>query len=64
MPGDPKECRQHARNCARLAQTASLPEAKEKFADLANIWLRLADGLEATEALFAAVIDEDIRKVG
>jgi len=31
MPGDPKECRQHARRCAELASVATTPEAREQF---------------------------------
>ena len=48
MPGDPKECRQHALNCVRLAQTSSTPQAREQFANLARTWIRLADDLERT----------------
>jgi hypothetical protein len=43
MPGDPKECRQHALNCARLAQTSPYPHAREHFARLARTWIKLAD---------------------
>jgi hypothetical protein len=50
MPGDPKECRQHALNCVRLAQTSSTPQAIEEFASLANTWLRLAADLEQARA--------------
>jgi hypothetical protein len=41
MPGDPRECRQHALTCVRLAQTSASPQAREQFASLANTWLRL-----------------------
>ena len=43
MPGDPKECRQHALNCVQLAKTAELPEARDSFAHLARTWIRLAE---------------------
>ena len=43
MPGDPKECRQHALACVRLAQTSASPQAREEFANLARTWTRLAD---------------------
>jgi hypothetical protein len=51
MPGDPNECRQHARTCAHLAQTAATPEERQSFANLTNMWLRLASELESTLAL-------------
>jgi hypothetical protein len=38
MPGDPKECRQHAERCAELARFASTPEGRETFLSLH--WLR------------------------
>jgi hypothetical protein len=55
MPGDPKECRQHALNCVRLAQTAATPE---HFANLARTWIRLADEIESTDAFLTALDDE------
>ena len=62
MPGDPKECRQHALTCARLAQTSASPQARERFASLANTWLRLAEDLERTWALLEMFDDEDERE--
>ena len=53
MPGDPKECRQHALACVRLAQTSATPQARERFASLAKTWIRLADDLERTLAILA-----------
>jgi hypothetical protein len=58
MPGDPKECRQHARNCMHLAKGASTPELRDHFAKLSRTWLKLAEELEQTE-VFLAVIDDD-----
>jgi hypothetical protein len=47
MPGDdPKEARQHALTFVRLAQTSAYPPARERYAKLANTWLRLAAELE------------------
>ena len=46
MPGDPKECRQRALTCVRLAQTSASPQAREQFANLARTWIKLADDLE------------------
>ena len=31
MPGDPKECRQHALNCVRLAQDSNNPINQESI---------------------------------
>ena len=42
MPGDPKECRQHAERCAELARLASTPEARDQFLSLQMTWIRLA----------------------
>jgi hypothetical protein len=58
MPGDPKECRQHALNCVRLAQTSSSQQARDQFANLARTWIRLADEIERTEAFLATLDDE------
>ena len=58
MPGDPKECRQHALNCVQLAKTAASPQAREEFANLARIWIRLANDLERTSAFLDVLEDE------
>ena len=58
MPGDPKECRQHALVCVRLAQTSASPQAREEFANLARTWIRLADDLERTLAFLDVLEDE------
>ena len=55
MPGDPKECRQHALNCVHLAKGASTPELRDHFAKLARTWIKLADELEQSEAFLAAI---------
>ena len=54
MPGDPKECRQHAENCSKEATTE---EARETFAELANKWMMLAGDLESAQALLDAAKD-------
>jgi hypothetical protein len=51
MPIDPSECRQHALDCVRLAQTATTPEARKIWSDLAKTWLMFASDLEANERL-------------
>jgi hypothetical protein len=63
MPGDPKECRQHALICVRLAQTSASPHAREHFASLARTWVRLADDLESSQALLDTV-DDGIEPMG
>jgi hypothetical protein len=50
MPGDPKECREHAKNCLRLAEMATSEQARETFHDLAKTWLKLAFDLERSPA--------------
>ena len=51
MPGDPKECRQHAERCAELARLASTPEARDQFLSLQRTWIRLASELDQARAL-------------
>jgi hypothetical protein len=50
MPGDPRECLEHANNCLRLAAHSNLREDKA-IEDLARIWLYLAGDLVRTAAL-------------
>ena len=42
MPGDPKECQLHARNCRRLAITAENADVAKRFQYLAHMWDSLA----------------------
>ena len=55
MPGDPKECRQHAERCGELARLASTQEARETFLSLQMTWIRLAMELQQAGALIEAV---------
>ena len=55
MPGDPKECRQHALNCVQLAKTAESPEARDRFAHLARTWIRLAERVGPHDHNFAVL---------
>ena len=64
MPGDPKECRQHALACVRLAQTSASPQTREQFANLARTWIRLADDLERTLAILHAKDDDTEGRAG
>jgi hypothetical protein len=63
MPGDFKECRQHALTCMRLAQTSVSPHAREHFAGLARTWIRLANDLEKSQA-FLDTLDDEIEPMG
>jgi len=55
MPGDPKECRQHAERCGELARLTSTQEARETFLSLQMTWIRLAIELQQAVALIKAV---------
>jgi len=59
MPGDPKECRQHARRCAEFASAATTAEAREQFLSLQQSWMRLAADLENAKAFIAAMDEMD-----
>jgi hypothetical protein len=54
MPGDPKECREHAKRCWELASEATNPVLKESLIDLAQRWARLASDLEVTKRMLDA----------
>jgi hypothetical protein len=58
MPGDPRECRQHALNCVHLAKSAQSLQARDHFAQLARTWIRLAEDLERGQAFLAELEDE------
>jgi hypothetical protein len=62
MPGNPKECLDHARNCWMLAAAATQPEIRHHFTDLAQRWAQLAMDLEATQKLLAEFGDERLPK--
>jgi hypothetical protein len=55
MPGDPKECRQHAERCAELARLATTIEDRNKFLSLQMTWVRLALELDQAGALIKAM---------
>jgi hypothetical protein len=54
MPGDPKQCREHAKRCLELAHEATNPALKDSLSDIAQQWMRLATDLEATKRLLDA----------
>ena len=45
-------------NCVRLAQTATTPQSREHFANLAQTWVRLAEELENAQAFLSALDEE------
>jgi hypothetical protein len=51
MPGDPNECRAHARECERIAAAATSSDMRETFERLAQAWHRLAGELERSRAM-------------
>jgi hypothetical protein len=63
MPGDPKECREHAKTCLKLADGATRADAREAFADLARTWLQLACDHESSAAFLNEWGDASFKKV-
>ena len=51
MPGDPRECREHAKRCWALASEVTNPALKESLVEAAQRWSRLAVDLEAVHVL-------------
>jgi hypothetical protein len=60
MPGDPKECREHARNCIELAEQAITAEGCATLINLANHWIKLAAELESAPAFLNALKDMEL----
>jgi hypothetical protein len=46
-----RECRQHAKDCARKAAAVTDPKLKKEFLDMEQRWLRLVRSYEFTERL-------------
>jgi hypothetical protein len=51
MPGNPKECREHAKRCLQLAHETTNPVLKDSLTDIAGQWTWLATDLEVTREL-------------
>jgi hypothetical protein len=62
MSGDPAECREHAKECLRIAANATRPGARELFEELARSWLRLACDLENSAALLKEWGEPSVKK--
>ena len=58
VPGDPKECKEHAKNCLRLASDAPNEPAKRWFEKLARTWLGLARDLEISDELIHELVQK------
>ena len=54
MPGDAKEYRLHAAQCAELAVRARTPQLRATFLGLSKQWERLAADLERMQTLLQA----------
>jgi hypothetical protein len=57
MPGDPRECREHAANCRHLAENATVSSAREAFVSLADTWERLASELVSAQMFLQVMGD-------
>jgi hypothetical protein len=64
MPGDPEECRQHAKRCWALAGEAKNSEVRNSLMEIAQRWTVLAADLEATHKLLKALEHAPDKKTG
>ena len=62
MPGDPRECREHAKQCLVLAVQSS-PLAKAQFEQFARIWARLAADIERSNLLLQRWGDAELKRL-
>jgi hypothetical protein len=63
MPGDPKQCREHAKRCWALASEIINPVLKESLIDAAQRWAVLAVELETINSLLEC-LEEPEKKAG
>ena len=61
MPGNPKECRQHAANCRQFAAESISVSGRDAFLNLAETWERLARELEGAESFIRAMEELEVR---
>jgi hypothetical protein len=57
MIGDPSQCREQAAECVRLANEGTTPQGRDKFIELAKVWLKLAAQFESDKPLLDALGD-------
>jgi hypothetical protein len=55
VPGDPQQCRRHARNCIELAEHATSSEGRATLKNLADHWIKLAAELESAQTFLDAM---------
>ena len=48
---DSQECRNHAKECLRIAERSPNPLDRQTFSELAAAWLRLANEIDTNQAL-------------
>ena len=58
---DSNECREHAKRCVTLAAQTTDPVLKQRLAETAQGWARLAADLAVTDELLAKSQDRDRR---
>jgi hypothetical protein len=51
MSGDPRQCREQAAECVRLANQGTTLEARDEFIELAEVWLKLASAFDSDDAM-------------
>lgn len=64
MPGNPKECREHAKCCLEMAVNATGALERARFERLAQTWMRLATDLEAVEGLVERWGEPEAKRYG
>src|SRR5262245_51503229 len=64
MLGNPQECRLHALECVRLAQTSTTPQGRDHFAKLARTWIKLAEDLERSRKFLDKIAAESETQAG
>jgi len=69
MPGNPKECREHAKRCWALASEVANPVLRDSLLETAQRWSRLAVDLEAVHFLLEEwgpkdLSDDNSKKAG
>ena len=55
MPGDPKECRRLARQCARLAHASADVRLRADYLAFAHKWMQLAAIYDGNEELIKSL---------
>jgi hypothetical protein len=64
MPGDPKQCHEHAKRCWALASEITNPVLKQSLLDAAQRWTVLAAELATIHSLLDALEEPEKKAVG